>query len=229
MGWRTLAIFHRLDQAELRKCTAKLGQIMSTPLKNAEKNDILLSHLQKRRSVPSLNMAGERPDEAEISSMLEIAARVPDHGKLAPWRFIVYPQNAGQSIGAYLSNLWGSENADASEERLELEKIRFARAPLVIGVVSCPIEGHKIPVWEQELSAGAVCLNLIHAAYGYGYIGQWLTEWYTFHEGAARHLGAGKGERFAGFIHIGTPSIEPSERPRPIINEITTTWSNPTL
>ncbi len=201
---------------------------MSMAPKNVEKNEVLLSHLQNRRSVPSLNLIGERPDEPTISSMLEIAARVPDHGKLAPWRFIVYPQNSGADIGAYLSNLWGHENADASEERLELEKIRFARAPLVIGVVSCPIAGHKIPVWEQELSAGAVCLNLIHAAFAYGYIGQWLTEWYTFHEEAARFLGEGDGERFAGFIHIGTPAIEPSERPRPVINDITTTWSNPT-
>ncbi|MEP1442854.1 MAG: nitroreductase [Hyphomicrobiales bacterium] len=200
---------------------------MSTPLKTAEKNQVLLSHLQKRRSVPSLNMGGDRPDDEAIASMLEIAARVPDHGKLAPWRFIVYPENAGGEIGSYLSNLWGSENADASEDRLELEKNRFARAPLVIGVVSCPVKDHKIPVWEQELSAGAVCLNLIHAAYGHGYIGQWLTEWYSFHDGAVRHLGAGEGERFAGFIHVGTPSIEPSERPRPIINDITTTWSNP--
>ena len=198
---------------------------MSIAQKYVEKNDVLLSHLQNRRSVPSLNMDGERPDDATIISMLEIAARVPDHGKLAPWRFIVYPQNAGDDIGAYLSNLWGSENADATEDRLELEKIRFARAPLVIGVVSCPIVGHKIPVWEQELSAGAVCLNLIHAAYGFGYIGQWLTEWYTFNEAAARHLGAGAGERFAGFIHIGSPTFEPLERPRPVINDITTTWS----
>ena len=200
---------------------------MSIAQKNAEKNEALLSHLQNRRSVPSLNLVGERPDDEKIAAMLEIAARVPDHGKLAPWRFIVYPQKAGADIGAYLSKLWGGENKEASEDRLELEKIRFARAPLVIGVVSCPIEGHKIPVWEQELSAGAVCLNLIHAAYGFGYIGQWLTEWYTFHQGAARHLGAGEGERFAGFIHIGTPSIEPSERPRPVINDITTTWSKP--
>ncbi|MEP6444140.1 MAG: nitroreductase [Hyphomicrobiales bacterium] len=199
--------------------------MMSTPLKNAEKNEVLLSHLQKRRSVPSLNLAGDRPDDTKIAAMLEIAARVPDHGKLAPWRFVVYPQIAGGEIGTYLSQLWGSENAEASEERLELEKIRFARAPLVIGVVSCPIKDHKIPIWEQELSAGAVCLNLIHAAYGYGYIGQWLTEWYTFNEAAARHLGAGAGERFAGFIHIGSPTIEPSERPRPVINDITTTWS----
>ena len=198
---------------------------MSIAQKYVEKNDVLLSHLQNRRSVPSLNMDGERPDDATIISMLEIAARVPDHGKLAPWRFIVYPQNVGDDIGAYLSNLWGSENADATEDRLELEKIRFARAPLVIGVVSCPIVGHKIPVWEQELSAGAVCLNLIHAAYGFGYIGQWLTEWYTFNEAAARHLGAGAGERFAGFIHIGSPTFEPLERPRPVINDITTTWS----
>ena len=201
---------------------------MSIAPKSAEKNEVLLSHLQNRRSVPSLNLVGERPDDEKVAAMLEIAARVPDHGKLAPWRFIVYPQNAGADIGAYLSELWGDENEEASEDRLELEKIRFTRAPLVIGVVSCPIEGHKIPVWEQELSAGAVCLNLIHAAYGFGYIGQWLTEWYTFHEGAACHLGAGEGERFAGFIHIGTPAIEPSERPRPVINDITTIWSKPT-
>jgi len=195
---------------------------------NTLKNDALLAHLQTRRSVPSLNLAGRRPDQPTISQMLEIAARVPDHGKLAPWRFIVYPEQSGKQIGVYLSELWAREDENASQERLDLEKIRFDRAPLVVGVVSAPHQDHKIPVWEQELSAGAVCLNLVHAAFGFGYVGQWLTEWYSFNDEAVRYLGVGEGERFAGFIHIGTPTIAPTERPRPVISDITESWSAPT-
>lgn len=192
-----------------------------------EKNEALLHHLRTRRTVPSLNLGGDRPDDATIAAMLEIAARVPDHGKLAPWRFISYAQQDGVKIGHYLADVWQGDNPDAPADRLELERTRFSRAPLVIGVVSTPLENHKIPVWEQELSAGSVCLNLIHAAYGFGLVGQWLTEWYAFHDDTARYLGASTGERFAGFIHIGTPLIEPSERPRPVIGDITTNWQPP--
>jgi len=185
----------------------------------------LATYLATRRSVPSLNIAPPAPDDATLSKMLEIAARVPDHGKLAPWRFIRYPASVTSRIGDYLSDLWRAENPDAPEDRLTLEKDRFRRAPLVIGVVSKPVRDHKIPIWEQELSAGAVCLNLIHAAHAFGFSAQWLTEWYSYNEKAARYLGIDEGERFAGFIHIGTPTISPSERERPSIPAITSFWS----
>lgn len=185
----------------------------------------LAAYLAQRRTVPASNLSVPAPDEDVLKNMLQIAARVPDHGKLAAWRFIRYPSEACVDIGLYLADLWASDHEDASQDRLELEKTRFTRAPMVIGVVSAPIVGHKIPVWEQELSAGAVCLNLIHAAYAHGFSAQWLSEWYSYHEKALRYLGLHEGERLAGFIHIGTPTIAPSERPRPVVDEITSVWS----
>lgn len=185
----------------------------------------LADYLATRRTVPSLNLGLPAPDEGVVSKMLEIAVRVPDHGKLAPWRFIRYPAGACADIGIYLSTLWARENPQAPQDRLELEKTRFIRAPMVIGVVSKPVLEHKVPVWEQELSAGAVCLNLIHAAYAYGFTAQWLTEWYSYHVLAANYLGVKEGERIAGFIHIGTPKLDPSERIRPSIDTLTSVWS----
>lgn len=186
-----------------------------------------LDYLITRRTVPAVNLEGPAPDEGELQKMLEIAARVPDHGKIAPWRFIHYPPSLCQSVGSYLSKLWQAENPNVSAERISVEEMRFVRAPSVIGVISRPVRTHKVPVWEQELSAGAVCLNLIHAAAAHGYSAQWLTEWYSFHDEAARYLGADEGERFAGFIHIGRPMISPNERPRPTMSDITSTWSKP--
>ncbi|MEP3264368.1 MAG: nitroreductase [Hyphomicrobiales bacterium] len=188
-------------------------------------NASLAAYLSTRRTVPSLNLGGPKPDEDVVSKILEIAVRVPDHGKLAPWRFIRYPAENCVDIGRYLSDLWGRENSDASLERLALEKTRFMRAPMVIGVVSNPITPHKVPVWEQQLSSGAVCLNLIHAANAYGFAAQWLTEWYSYHDEAMRYLGVQEGERLSGFIHIGTPKVEPSERTRPTVDTITSVWA----
>lgn len=191
-----------------------------------EQKPDLIAHLKTRRTVPSVNLGGPAPDPVILEQMLEIAVRVPDHGKLVPWRFIIFAQKDGKQIGTFLRDLWLSENADAPEDRLLLEESRFQRAPLVVGVVSTPVEKHKVPVWEQELSAGAVCLNLVHAAYAYGFSAQWLTEWYSFHKETARYFGLAGKERFAGFIHIGTPTIEPTERARPDLAKITTNWVN---
>lgn len=190
----------------------------------AGENRSFAQYLAARRSVPAANLGLPAPGEDAIGRILEIAARVPDHGKLSPWRFIRYPTEAAVSIGEYLSGLWARENPDTSQDRLALEKERFSRAPVVVGVVSSPVRDHKIPVWEQELSAGAVCLNLVHAAHAFGFSAQWLTEWYSYNTESVRYLGALEGERFAGFIHIGTPSIAPVERARPALQDITTIW-----
>ena len=101
---------------------------------------------------------------------------------------------------------------------------RFAQAPLVVGVLSCPVDHPKIPLWEQQLSAAAVCLNLVHAAHACGFNAQWLTDWFSYDDEAARYLGAGEGERFAGFVHIGTPQVAPVERDRPDVAALTTHW-----
>ncbi len=187
----------------------------------------LLSHLETRRTVPSLHLKEPFPDETVLERMLAIAVRVPDHGKLAPWRFIHYSKAQGENIGDFLAKRWAENNPDTSDERLDQERTRFLRAPLVVGIISKPYHDHKIPVFEQELSAGAVCLNLMHAAHAFGFSAQWLTEWYSFDEKSVHFLGIEKGERFAGFIHIGTPVEAPVERARPDVSKILTQWTTP--
>ncbi|WP_350334751.1 nitroreductase family protein [Coralliovum pocilloporae] len=186
--------------------------------------DQLRDYLLSRRTVPANFLTGPGPDDEQIETLLTIAARVPDHGKLAPWRFVLYDPEDADMIGTWLAECWRDREPDASEERLKQEKDRFSRAPRVIGVISCVNADHKVPVWEQELSAGAVCMNMLHGARALGYSAQWLTEWYAFDPVAARFLGCEDHERFAGFIHIGTPDQAPVERPRPNLEDITTSW-----
>ncbi len=191
-------------------------------------DDRLIGYLKTRRTIPSAQMADPGPDAETTRKMLEIAARVPDHGKLAPWRFIIYDRESRDALIEGLGRI-AMGSADEREGRLRADKARaLAQAPLVVAVVSAPIPDHpKIPLWEQQLSAGAVCLNLLHAAQAYGYAAQWLTGWFAYDEAAARWLGLKDGERFAGFLHIGTPTMPPSERDRPNLDAITTTWRVP--
>jgi len=185
----------------------------------------LADYLHTRRTVPSVALDEPGPDSETLKSMLTIAMRVPDHGKLAPWRFIVYSRAAdGERIGDKLAEIWKRRDPEAVEKRLEQERTRFTRAPLVVAVVSTADLHPKIPVWEQELSAGAVCMNLLHAAAAYGFSAQWLTEWFAFDEEAASYLGLDEGERFAGFVQIGTPTEPPVERPRPEVADKLSTW-----
>jgi nitroreductase len=184
-----------------------------------------LDFLRKRRSHPSITMMEPGPNDAQLNDMLTIAARVPDHGKLAPWRFILYPTEQGKKIGEFLAARYEKRNGTLDEAQREKELTRFSRAPVVVGVVSKAAEHSKIPVWEQKLSAGAVCMNLLTAAAASGFASQWITEWYSFDDEASRYLGTRENERFAGFVHIGTPSQAPVERVRPEISEITAIWT----
>lgn len=186
-----------------------------------------LAFLQKRRSHPSVTMTGPGPDKDQVDEILTIAARVPDHGKLAPWRFVLYPQEQGEAIGEKLAALYEDRNGPLDSDQRHKELTRFTRAPLVIGVVSTAADHAKIPLWEQELSAGAVCMNLVTAAAASGFASQWLTEWYAFDTEAAAFLGAEDGERFAGFVHIGTPSQAPVERPRPDLADLVSIFGEP--
>jgi nitroreductase len=170
-------------------------------------------------------MSGPGPSDDEIRDILTIAARVPDHGKLAPWRFILYRPESGARIGAWLADRYEALNGPLSGELREKELTRFTRSPLVVGVVSRAVEHPKIPVWEQQLSAGAVCMNLVSAASASGFVSQWLTEWYAFDDDASRFLGARSGERFAGFVHIGTATQNSVERQRPEIDDLMTNWT----
>lgn len=185
----------------------------------------LLEHLENRRTIPAANLTVPGPTKEELNRILTIAARVPDHGKLAPWRFITYQPTDADTIGCFLEKRWHTLDPQADPERLAIEKARFHRAATIIGVVSKAQPHPKIPEWEQFISAGAVCMNLIHAAFAFGYVAQWLSEWYSDDPEASEFLGCQPGERFAGFLYIGTPTLPPTERARPDLSEIVTPWT----
>ena len=187
--------------------------------------DQLLSYLQTRRSVLARFLTGPAPSQEEIDTMVSIAARVPDHGKLAPWRFIVIKDEARQDLGHVMAGLAQHKQAITDPERFEVEKNRFCHAPLVIAVISKAADHPKIPLWEQQLSAGAVCMNLLSAASALGYGACWLTEWMAYDRDFCSTLGLTEHEQVAGFIHIGHVSQKPVDRPRPALSEIMTTWS----
>ncbi len=180
----------------------------------------LIDYLSTRRSIPAFQMSGPGPSKGEVEDILKLATRVPDHGKLAPWRFIVYRGAERQRISEALAKIAMADRPDLSDEMVKVENTRLTRAPVVIAVVSRAAPHVKIPEWEQLMSAGAVCLNLVMAANAHGYASNWLTEWYAYDKRAYPILGVNEGERIAGFVHIGTPTVPPTERPRPELSEI---------
>lgn len=189
------------------------------------KSDVkLIDYLAVRRSIPAFQMSEPGPGRSEIEEALRLATRVPDHGKLAPWRFIVYRGDERARLGEELLKLALEAKPDLSEEMINVERNRFTRAPVVVAVISTAAPHVKIPEWEQQLSAGAVCLNLILAANALGYVANWLTEWFAYDQRAWPLLGVREGEKVAGFIHIGSSDFPPVERPRPDLAEIVT-WT----
>lgn len=187
------------------------------------KNDIkLVDYLAVRRSIPAFQMCEPGPSTAEIEEILTLAVRVPDHGKLAPWRFVVYRGEERVRIGEALLAMALEKNPELSEEMIGVERTRFTRAPVVIGVISKAGPHLKIPEWEQLMSAGAVCLNLLMAANAVGYVSNWLTEWFAYDERAYPLLGVAGGEKVAGFIHIGSTTFPATERPRPALADVVT-------
>ncbi|RFB81157.1 nitroreductase family protein [Methylovirgula sp. 4M-Z18] len=185
----------------------------------------ILQLLQTRRSVAPLAMRGPGPTPEELNTLLTIAARVPDHGKLAPWRFIVFEGAARERAGALIASVFQADNPHATPEALEIERTRLARAPLVVGVVSRAAPHVKIPVWEQQMSAGAVCMNLTIAANAMGFVSAWLTEWYAYDRRVLETLGVNEHEQMAGFVHIGRFDQKPEDRVRPDLAEITTRFA----
>lgn len=180
----------------------------------------LLTH---RRSVKAHTLQAPGPTDPQITQILTAAARVPDHGKLFPWRFIRISGAGRDRLGQILVEA-ARKKGPQSPERENAEAGRFLRAPLVIAVVSRISHDRPIPEWEQILSAGAVCQNMLLACHALGYAAVWLTEWYAYDGDVLTELGLTKGERIAGFIYIGTPSEEPLERARPDIDAITTDY-----
>jgi nitroreductase len=178
--------------------------------------------LKTRRSVKPREMTLPGPSAAELETILTIGARVPDHGKLAPWRFIVFEGDARERAGEVIARVFAQKNPSALTAEIEIEKRRLTDAPLVIGVVSFTRPHPKVPAWEQELSAGASAMNMVTAATALGYGACWLTGWFAFDRDVLEGFGLKADEKLAGFIHIGTPSKPSTDRPRPPLSDIVT-------
>ncbi len=179
-----------------------------------------LAFLQRRRSVPPWALAEPGPDSEELNAILAVAARVPDHGKLAPWRFIVFRGDARRRAGEVIAGVFQSDNPDADSARVETERKRLAHAPVVVGVVSRAAPHVKIPEWEQLLSAGAAAMNLVVAANAMGFSTSWLTEWYSYDPRTRAGLGLAEHERFVGFVHIGRATTAIEDRVRPVLADV---------
>jgi nitroreductase len=181
-----------------------------------------LDLLATRRSVPPPLLDGPGPSRAELETLLTLASRVPDHGKLAPWRFIVIEGEARARIGETIAAAFAADNPGAGAERLEQERRRLSHAPVVVALVSRAGPHVKIPDWEQVLSAGAAAMNLVVAANAMGFATSWLTEWHAYDRRVLDALGLAPQERLAGHIHIGRAREIPSDRPRPALADIVT-------
>jgi nitroreductase len=182
-----------------------------------------LSLLSTRRSGKPRDLVAPGPDEAQLRQILEIAARTPDHGKLAPWRFVIVPEDKRAALAKVITQAYRAERPQAA--RLEIEALeQFAtQAPALVVALSSPrVESH-IPLWEQQLSAGAACMNLLHAAHALGFAGGWLTGWSAYSDAVRDAFGA-EPERIAGFLFLGTPGKQLEERPRPDLQKIISIW-----
>lgn len=157
--------------------------------------------------------------------MLTIASRVPDHGKLVPWRFIVFEGKGRLAAGEHIGAAFRLDHPDANLDALEMERMRLARAPVVIAVVSRAAPHVKIPEWEQVLSGGAAAMNLLIAAHALGFAASWITEWYAFDRRVLDAFGLKPHERIVGFVHIGTPQSACADRPRPRLDDIVTRFN----
>jgi nitroreductase len=183
-----------------------------------------LTLLETRRTIAAMSLAEPGPSEDEIRTIIRIAARVPDHGKLTPWRFVLYRGAAREALDERLYPMFLAKFPDMPEMKREQQKTRFSGVPLTIAVISRAAPHVKIPEWEQVLSVGASAMNLVLAAHALGYAAQWLTEWFAYDAAASSILGVKEGERLAGLISIGTPTVEPVDRPRPDYAAIVTEW-----
>ena len=184
--------------------------------------DLLLT----RRSVVANLMRGPGPSDEDLRSILEAGMRVPDHGRLTPWRFLLIRGEARYALGAVIAKAFRRDNPEVDDARVELERQRLARAPVVVAVISKVLKAHKIPEWEQVLSAGAACQNLLVAALSLGYAAQWLTEWYAYEPLVDEALGLAGEDRVAGFVYIGNAEA-PGDRARPAFDEVVSEWTAP--
>lgn len=184
----------------------------------------VLELLRTRRSPKLRSLAAPGPGDDELAEILTVASRVPDHGKLVPWRFIVIRGDRRHELGAVIGDCFNADNPAADENLRSEARNRLTHAPLIVAVVSCPRPHPKVPEWEQFLSAGAVCMNMLIAARATGYAAVWLTEWYATDRRVLSELNVGDSERIVGFIHIGTELGTRDDRARPDLAEIVTEY-----
>lgn len=188
-------------------------------------NAALLDYLKTRRSVGIGFLKDPGPTPEELAEILTIGVRVPDHGKFAPWRLIVIEGENRAKAGEKLAQIAKRRRPDLDEVGMDIERRQFLPAPLSIGVIFSPKPNPKAPELEQLLSAGVVCFNLCNAAFALGFAATWMTRWYGFDTEAQTMLGARGGERFVGFVHIGTPTTVIEDRERPDIAQLVTNWT----
>ena len=188
-------------------------------------NQPVIDFLSERRSNLARTMTGPGPSAEERDQIIRIAARVPDHRKLEPWRFIIFEGEAREAAGNVIAKAFARNKADRDESRIQFEADRFLRAPLIIAVVSAPVDcPRSTPRSEQVLSAGAVCFAMIMAAQSMGYASQWLTEWYAYDPDVLSAFGLDENETIAGFIYIGQTETVPQARRRPDMMQKITSW-----
>jgi len=197
--------------------------LFGQPLPIGERRREVLDFLALRRSASAGTLRAPGPDEAELAELLRLAARVPDHGKLFPWRFIILQ---GEAKAAFTTALEAIATRQPNPEKARGALFKIKVPPLTVAVVSRHVEA-TIPEWEQRLSAAAVCMTLLIAAEAAGYGANWITDWYAYAPEATALLGLGEGEQVGGYIHIGTPAEAPLERVRPDVPALTTLWSAP--
>jgi nitroreductase len=184
----------------------------------------LLTFLKTRKSASAKAMGGPGPDKLQLEEILSIAVRVPDHGKLNPWRFVVFEGEARLRVGALFAQRFAELHPDYPAENVTFQNGLLTRAPVVVAVVSTATEHVKIPVWEQHMSAAAVCYNLVLAAQALGFDAQWQSDWVAYDEGAKAAMGVAAQENVAGLIYVGTSSVPLEDRPRPDARALTTFW-----
>jgi nitroreductase len=187
-------------------------------------NAVLRDYFLTRRSVSMAFLQEPGPNAEELRMILTIGTRVPDHGKLTPWRLILIAGDDRAKAGERLAEIARAKNPAIEDVQLDLERRQFLPAPLTVGVISTAKPHPKIPEFEQLLSAGNVAFNIVNGAYALGFAAQWVTRWYAYDEAAASMLGAREGERFVGFVHIGTPTATIEDRPRPTLVEVVSSW-----
>lgn len=201
--------------------------VSTSLLRPGECHEQVLSFLERRKSVPLTQFRGPGPDDAMLRRLLTIAARVPDHGRLEPWRFVIYRPEDGARIGEAFAALAKARDPQMSEDDLDRERNRLCRAPVAIGVVSTAAAHERIPEWEQFLSAGAAAMNLATAATAAGFAVNWVTGWYSDDAEARAVLGLAPHERMAAIVHIGDYDTPIPDRPRPEMDALVSRYAGP--